>query len=448
MALGKRRRERQMEAFVAASDLPKSPGHPFYTALNRLLAENGFDALVEKLCAPYYAETMGRPGVPPGVFFRMLFVGYFEGLKSHRAISWRCTDSRSLGEFLGLAPTDPVPNHSCVSKTHKRLPKEVFDEVFRFILSVAAHKGLLWGEAIGIDSTTIQANASMRSIVRKDSGKGWKDYTKKLAKKAGLEDPTDDELRQFDRNRPGKKVSNDDWENPHDPDATITRMKDGTTRMAYKVEHAVDLDTDIVVSTTVHTGTAPDTATIIDTAIDAAVNAEQAGADNEIEAIVADKGYHSTKVVTLAADLGMRAYIPERASPQQRRWVDKDPKEKRAVYLARRRTKSDRGKQLSRLRSELTERSFAHVCDTGGARRTWLRGLTSVAKRHLMMVAARNLSTIMRAIVGIGGPRSLQGLRALLQTTWTHFDRLISALEQLMAALAGYGPNRSTAIGG
>jgi hypothetical protein len=335
-----------------------------------------------------------------------------------------------------------------VSKTHKRLPKEVFDEVFRFILSVAAHKGLLWGEAIGIDSTTIQANASMRSIVRKDSGKGWKDYTKKLAKKAGLEDPTDDELRQFDRNRPGKKVSNDDWENPHDPDATITRMKDGTTRMAYKVEHAVDLDTDIVVSTTVHTGTAPDTATIIDTAIDAAVNAGQAGADNEIEAIVADKGYHSTNVVTLATDLGMRAYIPERASPQQRRWVDKDPKEKRAVYLARRRTKSDRGKQLSRLRSELTERSFAHVCDTGGARRTWLRGLTSVAKRHLMMVAARNLSTIMRAIIGIGGPRSLQGLRALLQTTWTHFDRLISALEQLMVALAGYGPNRSTAIGG
>jgi len=416
--------------------------------LSRLLAENGFDALVEKLCAPYYAETMGRPGVPPGVFFRMLFVRYFEGLKSHRAISWRCTDSRSLGEFLRLAPTDSVPNHSCVSKTHKRLPKEVFDGVFRFILSVAAHKGLLWGEAIGIDSTTVEANASMRSIVRKDSGKGWKDYTKKLAKKAGLDDPADDELRQFDRNRPGKKVSNDDWENPHDPDATITWMKDGTTRMAYKVEHAVDLDTDIVVATTVHTGTAPGTATIIDTAIDAAVNADQAGADHEIETIVADKGYHSTRVVTLAADLGMRAYIPERASPQQRRWLDKEPKEKRAIYATRRRTKSGRGKQLSRLRSEITERSFAHVCDTGEARQTWLRGLTSVAKRQLMMVAARNLSTIMRAIIGIAGPRSLQGLRALRQTAWTHFDRLISALELLVTALTGYGPYRSTAIGG
>ncbi len=242
-----------------ASDLPKSTGHPFYTALNRLLAESGFDALVEKLCASYYAETMGRPGVPAGVFFRMLFVGCFEGLKSHRAISWRRTDSQSLDEFLGLASTDPVPNHSCVSKTPKRLPKGVFDEVFCFILSVVAHRSLLWGEAISMD-TTIQANTLMRSIVRKDSGKGWKDYTKKLAKKAGLDYPTDGELRQSDRNRPGKKVSNDDWENPHDPDAMSTRMKDGTTWMAHKVEHAVDFDTDIVVSTTVHTGNAPDTA--------------------------------------------------------------------------------------------------------------------------------------------------------------------------------------------
>jgi transposase len=165
--------------------------------------------------------------------------------------------------------------------------------------------------------------------------------------------------------------------------------------------------------------------------------------ENDLQAIVADKGYHSTKVVTLATDLGMRAYIPERASPNQRRWADKDPAEQRAVYNARRRMQSERGKQLSRLRSELTERSFAHVCNTGGARRTWLRGIASVTKRHLMMVAARNLSTIMRMIFGIGGPRTLQGLRALLQTASTHFDGLISALERLVAALvwsATHGP--------
>ena len=441
MALGKRKRERQLEAFVTASDLPRSPGHPFYTALNRLLAENDFDSFVEALCAPFYAGVMGRPSIPPGVFFRMTFVGYFEGLPSHRSIAWRCADSRSLAAFLGLGPADETPDHSSISKTHKRLPKEVFDEVFQFILRVAARKRLLWGEKLGIDSTTIQANASMKSIVRKDSGKGWKDYTKKLAKKAGIADPTDAELRQFDKKRPGKKVSNDDWDSPSDPDARITRMKNGTTRLAYKAEHAVDLESDLIVSATVHPGNAADTATVIDTAIDAAVNLEAADCENEVEAIVADKGYHSTKVVMQATEFGMQAYVPERASPAQRRWTGKDPAEKNAVYAARRRTKSEHGKLLSRTRSELVERSFAHVCDTGGARRTWLRGLTSVTKRHLMVAAARNLSTIMRVICGIGSPRTLQGLRALLQLAWIDCGRLITALEHLLGREVGWIPS-------
>ena len=432
MALGKRKRERQLEVFVSASDLPRSPGHPFYTALNRLLAENDFDSFVEALCTPFYAGVMGRPSIPPGVFFRMTFVGYFEGLPSHRSIAWRCADSRSLAEFLGLGPADETPDHSSISKTHKRFPKEVFDEIFQFILRVAVRKGLLWGDKLGIDSTTIQANASMKSIVRKDSGKGWKDYTKKLAKKAGLDEPTDAELRQFDKTRPGKKVSNDDWENPNDPDARITRM-------AYKAEHAVDLESDLIVSATVHPGNAADTATVIDTAIDAAVNLEEAGCENEVEAIVADKGYHSTNVVMQAAEFGMKAYIPERASPALRRWVGKDPREKKVVHAARRRTKSEHGKLLSRTRSELVERSFAHVCDTGGARRTWLRGLHSVTKRHLMVAAARNLSTIMRVICGIGSPRALQGLRAILHLAWTHFGQLVSALENLLDRSVAYG---------
>lgn len=435
MALGKRRRERQLEAFVAASDLPKSPGHPFYTALNKLLAENDFDAFVEELCAPLYAATMGRPSIPPGVFFRMLFVGYFEGIKSHRSICWRCSDSRSLASFLGLGPTDPVPDHSSLSKTHKRLPKEIFDEVFQFILVVAARKGRLWGASLGIDSTTIEANASMKSIVRKDSGKGWKDYARKLAKKAGLDDPTDDELRQFDRNRPGKKVSNDDWESPSDPDARITRMKDGTTQLAYKAEHAVDLDSDIVVSVTVHPGTAADTDTVIDTAIDAAVNLERVGGEREVEEIVADKGYHSSRVVMLADELGIRTYIPERKARTTRRWIDKDPAVKHAVYATRKRTRGSRGKKLSRLRSELVERSFAHVCDSGGARHTWLRGLVSVTKRHLMVVAARNLSVIMRSLFGIGTPKGLQGLCALARLAWTHMKRLMTVVEAVVGRL-------------
>jgi signal transduction histidine kinase len=273
----------------------------------------------------------------------------------------------------------------------------VFDEVFQFILRMAARKRLLWGEKLGIDSTTIQANASMKSIFRKASGKGWKDYTEKLAKKAGIEDPTEAELRQFDKKRPGKKVSNDDWESPSDPDARITRMKNGTTRLVYKAEHAVDLESDLIVSATVHPGNAADTGTVIDTAIDAAANLKEAGCENEVGAIVADKGYPSTKVVTRAAEFGMQAYIPERASPAQRRWTGKDPAEKKAVYAARRRTKSEHQKLLSRTRSELVERSFAHVCDTGGARRTWLRGLQSVTKRHLMVASqSRMLAHEMR----------------------------------------------------
>ena len=206
-------------------------------------------------------------------------------------------------------------------------------------------------------------------------------------------------------------------------------MKNGTTRMAYKEEHAVDLESDLIVSATVHPGNAADTATAIDTAIDAAVNLEEAGCESDVEAIIADKGYQWTKVMTLAAELRMQTYIPERMGPTQRRSAEKDPAEKKVVYAARRRTKSKHGKLLSRTRSELVERSFAHVCDTGAARSTWLRGLQSVTKRHLMKAAARNLSTIMRAICGIGLPRALQG-SALLQLAWTHFGRLISALER------------------
>ena len=225
-------------------------------------------------------------------------------------------------------------------------------------------------------------------------------------------------------------------------------MKNGTTRMAYKAEHAVDLDSDLIVSATVHPWNAADTATVVDTAVDAAANLAEAGCENEVQAIIADKGYHSTKVVLQAAEFGMQAYIPERASSAQRRWVGKDPQAKRAVYAARRRTESEYGKLLSRTRSELVERSFAHVCDTGGARRTWLRGLESVTKRHLIKAAARNLSTIMRVICGIGSPRALQGLRALLQLAWTHLGRLVSALERLVMALARYGAHRFTAISG
>ena len=407
MALGKRKREQQ-EAWVATCDLPQSPGHPFYQKLNGLLAEAKFDGYVEELCRPYYADGVGRPGIPPGVYFRMLLVGYFEGLDSQRAIAWRCSDSRSLQRFLGYSITDPTPEHSSLTVIRQRLPLAVHEHVFAKVLQIAQDKKLLKGKTTAVDSTFIEAEAAMKSIVRRDSGDDWKEYVRKLAAEEGLENPTDEELRKFDKKRKGKKVSNDEWHNPHDPDAKIAKMKDGRTHLAYKTEHAVDLKSDLVLAAPVYHADESDTQTLPRTLAMAQTNLILAGSDEEIKDAVADKGYHSNETVTWCQSWGIRTYIPERESRHGRRWTDKPPEEKAAVYGNRRRVRGKRGKALGRLRSEYTERSFAHTCETGGARRSRLRGLIKVAKRYLMYVAGRNLGVIMRAIFGIGTPKSLQ----------------------------------------
>src|SRR3954447_15582331 len=225
MALEKRQREQQ-GMWVATTDLPKAPGHPFYRKLNRLLADAGFDAWIEKLCAPYYAETIGRPSIPPGVYFRMILMGYFEGIGSQRGIAWRCSDSRSLAEFLGIPADKSTPDHSSLSRVHDRLPLEVHEEVFVFVLKIAEEKKLIKGKTVGVDSTTLEANAAMKSIERKDTGEDWQEYLTRLAKDAGIDNPTAEELRRFDKNRPDKKVGNSDWQSPVDPDARIAKMKD------------------------------------------------------------------------------------------------------------------------------------------------------------------------------------------------------------------------------
>jgi transposase len=413
MALGRRKQEEQ-EAWVATTELPKSPGHPFYRKLNGLLAEAGFDRWVEDLCAAYYAEERGRPSIPPGVYFRMIFAGYFEGIASQRGIAWRCSDSRSLAEFLGVPVTQETPDHSSLTRVHQRLPLEVHEQVFTFMLQIAAEKKLLKGKTVGVDATTLEANAAMKSIVRKDTGEDWKEYLRRLAAEAGIENPSDDELRRFDRQREDKKVSNDDWESPSDPDSRITKMKDGTTHLAYKAENVVDLETDLVLAATVHPGDAADTATGCDSVVQAQVNLQEAGSSAEIREVAADKGYHSAAAVELCESLDLRTYIPEPKAPHGRNWIDKPVEQQRAVYANRRRVRGARGKRLQRKRSELLERSFAHVCETGGGRRCWLRGLVKVTKRYLLQVAARNLGLILRKLFGIGTPRSLQGEGGLL----------------------------------
>jgi len=406
MALGRRKRDRQ-DFWVATCDLPKSAGHPFYTKLNMLLDEAEFDAFVEGLCRPHYANGRGRPSVPPGVYFRMLFIGFFEALDSQRAIAWRCSDSLSLQSFLGFDITQPTPDHSTLTVIRQRLPLEVHDAVFRFVLSIAEVKKLLKGKSMAIDSTFIEADAAMKSIVRRDTGDDWKAYVRKLMAEEGIEDPTDEDIRKFDKKRK-KKVPNKEWMSPTDPDARITKMKDGHTHLAYKTEHAIDLETDIVLAAEVYKADESDTATFSETLAKAQTNTKHAGRESQIKDVVADKGYHSTDNLVRCEASGVRSYIPERESRWRRRWTDKPPECQRAVYANRRRVKGDRGKRLGRLRSEYVERSFAHVCKTGGARRSWLHGLEDVTKRYLMYVAGKNLGVIMRALFGMGKPRTLQ----------------------------------------
>jgi transposase len=414
MAMGKRGAEQQQDLFITYDRLPRSPGHVFYQKLNGLLREASFDSWVETLCEPYYASGRGRPSVPPGVYFRMLLVGYFEGINSQRGIAWRCSDSLSLREFLGIPTGEESPDHSSLSYIRNRLPLDVHEAVFVRILALAEEKKLLKGKTVAVDSTTLEANAAMKSIVRRDTGENWNDYLAQLMQEQGLvaegdERPSDEELRKFDKGRKNKRVSNEEWESLTDPDSRIARMKDGTTHLAYKAEHVVDLDTEIILAAEVYHADFHDTATLEDSLHQAQINQQEAGSEQQIEDVAADKGYHATETITnLEEHTTYRSYIPEPASQYERVWTDKPPEQKRAVYNNRRRVRGNRGKKLQRLRSERVERSFAHMCETGGARRTWLIGIDNVRKRYLMSAAAHNLGVLMRSLFKMGTPRGLQ----------------------------------------
>jgi transposase len=411
MALGKRKSEQQ-QAWVASTELPRSPGHPFYRKLNELLAEDGFDEWLEQLCRPYYHATHGRPSIPPGVYFRMILVGYFEGIASQRGIAWRCCDSRSLSEFLGYGPTEETPDHSSMTRVAARLPHEIHVAVFQRVLAIAVSRGLASGKTVGVDATTLEANAAMKSIIRRDTGEDWKAYLTRLMREAGVidadQEPTDEDLRRFDKQRKDKKVSNDEWVSPTDEDSRITRMKDGTTHLAYKAEHVVDLESELLLAVTVHGGDAADTDTLCDSVIEAQVNLQQADSDVEIREVAADKGYHAADTIELCDGLNTRTYIPEPKRHHRARWTDKPAEFRQAVYGNRRRTRGEYGKRLQRRRSEVVERTFAHVCETGGARRCWLRSLMKVTKRYLLQATARNLGLILRKLFGMGTPRGLQ----------------------------------------
>ena len=343
--------------WVPTEKLPRSPGHPFYERLNRVLEKAGFDGFVEGLCARFYAERLGRPSLRPGRYFRMLLTGYFEGLDSERAIGWRVADSMSVRAFLEYDPEEAPPDHSTLSRTRRLIDVETHRAVFTWVLERLSEAKLVRGRTIGIDATTLEANAAMRSIVRRDTGEGYEAFVKRLAEASGVETPTRADLARFDRKR-RKKTSTKEWKNPHDPDAKITKMKDGRTRLAHKAEEAVDLETVAVVAVTVQGAEAGDTKTMDKTLRMAReeVSAVQPGA--EVREVVAEKGYHSTKIALELKQQGFRKYVsePERKGRRWKRRVDAQ----RAVYGNRRRLRGVRAPRLQRQRSERVERPFAH----------------------------------------------------------------------------------------
>jgi transposase len=415
MAMGKRRRRRQTSMWVATADLPQSAGHPFYQRLNRVLDDAGFDAFVETQCAPFYADGVGRPSLAPGRYFRLLVLGYFEGLDSERAIAWRAADSLSIRQFLDLELHEAPPDHSTLSRTRRLIDVETHQAVFVWVLQRLADAQLVQGRTLGIDATTLEANAALRSIVRRDTGEPYDAFLTRLAQASGIETPTRAELARFDRQRK-KKGSNDDWTHPHDPDAKITKMQDGRTHLAHKAEQAVDLETGAVVGVTVQDADDGDTTTMVETLITAAEQLEAVlPADHRLAEIVGDKGYHSNQTLTEFAEIGLRSYISE-PDRGRRNWKGKAVA-KAAVYANRRRIRGARGQRLLRQRGERLERPFAHLYETGGMRRVHLRGHQNILKRVLVQVCGFNLGLLMRQLTGLGTPRSLQGRAAVLVAT-------------------------------
>jgi transposase len=441
MAMGKRK-SAQPAMWIPTTELPVSPGHPFYTRLNTILDDAGFDRFVEAQCEVFYAPVMGRPSLAPGRYFRLLLLGYFEGLDSERGIAWRAADSLAVRQFVGLGLDAAAPDHSTLSRTRRLIDVETHRAVFTWVQERLVAAGLLKGRTVAIDATTREANAAMRSIVRRDTGESYQAFLTRLAVASGIKTPTREALARLDRRRK-KRTSNTDWTNPADPDAKITKMKDGRTHLAHKAEHAVDLDTGALVAVTLQGADVGDTSSLLETALMAATQLDAATAPDALAELVADRGYHSTQMLVDLDALGLRSYIPE-PERGRRSWA-KRPDAQTLVYGNRRRIRGTRGRRLLRQRGQTVERSFAHVYDTGGMRRTHLRGHANILKRLLVQAGAFNLGLLMRTQFGRGTPRGWQGRRinaaareTVLRTLVHAFDafaRRVGPLRQLCPPL-------------
>jgi transposase len=441
MAMGTRKKRERQEALWYGSELPEAPGHPFYNRLNELLEKAGFDRFCEESCGSFYHAKLGRPSLAPGLYFRTMMIGFFEGIDSERGIAWRVADSLTLRQFLAIGLDENTPDHVTISRTRRLIDGETHQRIFTWVLERLAQGGLIRGKTIGVDSTTLEANAAMKSIVRRDTGESYSGYLKRLAEAEGIDASDAAALRRMDRKR-DKKMSNEVWENPNDPEAEITRLKDGRTALAFKAENAVDMETGAIVAVTTHGGATADTATVETTVVKAGLAVAGLVAEEApegeckvhpggVEEVVADKGYHSNEVVRTLTELELRTYIaePERGG---RNWKGKAA-EKKAVYANRRRIDGERGKRLQRQRGERIERNFAHQFDTGGMDRLYVRGIENVHKKFLLQAAACNLALLLRSLYGAGKPRAAH-------------DRLVKAIfafPAFMPRLEGLSPARS-----
>jgi transposase len=451
MAMGTRKHRERQEPLWYGSELPQAPGHPFYKRLNELLEKADFDRFCEDRCRKFYHENLGRPSLVPGQYFRLMMIGFFEGLDSERGIAWRVADSLTLRQFLQIGLDERTPDHVTISRTRRLMDEAVHQEVFGWVLKRLARGGLIRGKTIGIDSTTLEANAAMKSIVRRDTQESYTEYLQRLAEVEGVEAEDAAGLRRMDRKR-AKTMSNEEWVNPHDAEAEITRLKDGRTALAYKVEQAADMETGAIVAVSTHGGAQGDTKSIAETlpAAAEAVAEQIAEATQEgkyevnfegVEEVVADKGYHSNEVVREVRESGVRSYIaePERGP---RRWAGRQA-EQAAVYANRRRIRGERGKRLQAARGERIERNFAHQFDTGGLERLYVRGRINVHKKLLIQAAACNLALLMRALSGAGKPKAAHDRRGKLVFAILQLYSVMTALCEPESAFIGDPSSRT-----
>jgi transposase len=442
MAMGTKQARQKQEDLFYASERTETPGHPFYEQLSRVLDEAKFDRFCEERCRGFYHAKVGRPSLAPGVYFRLLLIGFFEGIGSERGIGWRVADSLSLRRFLNYGLAEATPDHVTISRTRRLLDEGTHQAVFTFVLAEVARRGMLKGKTIGIDATTLEANAAMRSIVRRDTGESYMEYLRRLAAEAGIDSTDDAAVRRMDRKRK-KKTSNEEWVNPHDRDAEVTKMKNGATHLAYKAEQAVDLDTGAIVAITTQGGAVGDTTSVQETLPAAGLAvAEQIATptaqgqykvfEQGMREVVTDKGYHSGASVASMRAMGIRSYVSVPQQPR-RNWKGK-AEQQAAVYANQRRVEGERGKRLMRRRGEFLERPFAHQYETGALRRVHVRGRGNVAKRVLLQAAAFNLALILRSITKAGTPKGLADMKTKLLCA---LCRLLAALSQSSAPATG-----------